>query len=344
MKNRKRIITGSIILKLALVLGLLAITIIILLYTFSGLITSSKIDQSLHHFFLIIFIILVVIVFLIASLVIHQYLTPVKSLTEAVNEIGKGNLDHKVALKGHDEFSQLAGAFNSMTAELKKMIQAREQLLLDVSHELRTPITRSKLALEMLPDSKEKASVSEDLKEMELMITEILETARLNSSTLSLDLKSVFVREIIQKAITSFENEQERIKIYPVSDKLFIIVDEGRIVMVLRNIIENALKYSPAGNGPVEISVIDRQDSVNIQIEDSGEGIPEEKLPFVFEPFYRADDSRSKRTSGYGLGLHLCKRIMEAHGAEISIQNKRSGKGVLVALSFQAKAVSVKSR
>jgi signal transduction histidine kinase len=335
MKNKKIFISGSVVLKLTLVLILLAIAVIILVYSFSGLIMSAKIDQKIHHYFLLILIALVIIAFIIASIAIHRYLNPIKLLTTAVNEIKNGNLDKKVSVKGHDEFSRLAEAFNAMTSELKNMILAREQLLLDVSHELRTPITRSRLALEMMPDSKEKLSVIDDLREMEVMVTDILETARLNNGTISLDLKDVKVYELINKAISSFENEKDRLLINPISDQLLIKVDEDRINTVLRNIIENSLKYSPADKRQIEISIIDRRDTVSILIEDFGHGIPEDKLPFVFEPFFRADDSRSKKTGGYGLGLHLCKRIMEAHGAEISIRNKPSAAGIVVSLGFK---------
>jgi signal transduction histidine kinase len=335
MKNKKKIVGGSVVLKLILVLIILAISIIILLYTFSGLIMSTSIDRKVHHFFLLILISLVIIAFIIASIVIHNYLNPIKLLTEAVNEIKKGNLDKKISIKGHDEFSKLADAFNSMTAELKKMIQAREQLLLDVSHELRTPITRSKLALEMMPDSKEKNSVIEDVKEVELMITDILETARLKNNKITLDIKDVLINDLIKNTLSLFEKDKSRININPVSESLFIKIDEGRIITVLRNIIENSLKYSSLENKQIEVSVIDRIEDIIIQIEDYGHGIPEEKLPFIFEPFYRVDDSRSKKSGGYGLGLHLCKRIMEAHGAEITIKNKSDNNGIIVCLCFR---------
>ncbi len=335
MMIKKRIISSSIILKVSFILAFLAIAVIIMLYFFSDIIMSVNIDKKLHHFFLLIFIFLVILAFLVAFVLFHHYLKPVKILTEAVNEIKKGNLDKKINITGHDEFGRLAEAFNAMTAELKKMVKAREQLLLDVSHELRTPVTRSKLALEMLPDSKEKFSVIDDIKEMEIMITEILETARMDNN-LTLNIKELHVNDLISKTLSSFETEKDRIKVNPVSEKILIQADESRIIIVLRNIIENSLKYSKGDNRQIEISVIDRPETILIQVEDFGLGIPEDKLPFVFEPFYRADDSRSKRTGGYGLGLHLCKRIMDAHHAEINIQNKLSGSGVIVSMSFKA--------
>lgn len=94
--------------------------------------------------------------------------------------------------------------------------------------------------------------------------------------------------------------------------------------MVLKNVIENGLKYSEGSNKPVEINVIDKPEAIVLQIEDFGIGIPQEKLELLFEPFYRVDTSRSGKTCGYGLGLHLAKRIIDAHGAAIQIISKTS--------------------
>jgi len=117
---------------------------------------------------------------------------------------------------------------------------------------------------------------------------------------------------------------------------LIINADENLIEIVLKNIIDNSLKYSTPENKPVEISVIHARQAITIQIEDSGKGIPEEMLPFVFEPFYRVDQSRSKKTGGYGLGLHLCKQIMDMHEAEIEIINKLDAPGIKVSLHFRS--------
>ncbi|HBX52015.1 MAG: hypothetical protein A2275_00790 [Bacteroidetes bacterium RIFOXYA12_FULL_35_11] len=334
MKNKKIHIGHSVILKLSVVIAILAVCVILLVYIFSNLLLPEQADIHTKQFVHLVLMFLVALMFFIGFIFIHHILNPVKKLIVAVNEIRKGNLDYKISFKGKDEFGHLAEAFNAMSAELKKMIQARDQLLLDVSHELRTPITRSKLALEMMDDSKGKTSVIEDLKEMELMITDILETARLKNGQISLNAKVVSIKELFLKTLSSFENQKSRIIVNPVSENLIIKADEGKLIIALRNIIENALKFSSPEGREIEISVFDHPDKINLQVEDFGQGIPEDKIPFVFEPFYRVDDSRSKKSGGYGLGLHLCKRIMEAHRAEITIKNKNDKSGIIVCLSF----------
>jgi signal transduction histidine kinase len=106
---------------------------------------------------------------------------------------------------------------------------------------------------------------------------------------------------------------------------------------VLRNVVDNGLKYSSSENGRVDIGAIRDIDHISIYIEDNGPGIPEEKIPFITEPFYRADESRSRTLGGYGLGLHLCKRIMDLHHAAFLLENKKEGKGLMVTLTFPLK-------
>jgi signal transduction histidine kinase len=279
-----------------------------------------------------------VILFTLAIFFIHLIIAPVHELGRGVKEISKGNLDVKLDVTRKDELGKVADAFNQMTVELKKMILAREQLLLDVSHELRTPITRAKLALEIMADSTEKESVAYDIREMEIMITELLQTARLRSGQANLNLVKTNLNKLLLGIVQGFPDAQQKIKLAPISATLHITVDQSKIITVIKNLIENALKYSEDSNKPVEINTIDRKDVIIIQIEDHGVGIPEDKLELLFEPFYRADNSRSKKTGGYGLGLHMVKKIMEAHGADIILINKSTQyqtKGIIAELAFK---------
>lgn len=110
-------------------------------------------------------------------------------------------------------------------------------------------------------------------------------------------------------------------------------VDIERIQIVFRNILENAIRYSDKESNPIEISIVDTKESVEVRIKDDGVGIPNEHVSNIFEPFYRVDTSRSKRTGGYGLGLSLCKKIMDAHKGSIEIKNN-SKNGITVYLKF----------
>jgi signal transduction histidine kinase len=281
--------------------------------------------------------VILVILFSLASFFIHRVIAPIHELDRGVKEISKGNLDVELKVPRKDELGKVATAFNQMTIELKKMIKSREQLLLDVSHELRTPITRAKLALEIMPDSSEKESVIDDMREIEIMISELLETEQLKSGKANLNLEKLNMKDFLESIVSGFANYNDTIKLHPISEHLYFTADQSKIHTVIKNIIENALKYSEGSRKPVEINVIDRPEAIVIQVEDHGPGISEDKLEFLFEPFYRADNSRSRKTGGYGLGLHMAKRIMEAHHADINLINKsgpNQSTGIIVELKF----------
>lgn len=325
----------SILFKIFGVILIFTISVIFVVLAFWGLVEGQPNPVYAHLHLLITVIILIIAGSIVASFIIRKILKPLYLLYKAVEEVGKGNLDQTIQINSNDELGKLAIAFNQMTFDLKKMMLARDQLLLDVSHELRTPITRAKLALEMMPESKEKESLAGDLKEMEIMITEMLESERLKNGAITPNLAPIKVADLLQKLMDNFYRERNRIVLFPVVTDLTINIDESLIITVLRNLIDNSLKYSSNTTKLVEISVIRHNQDITIQIEDFGQGIPDDKLPYVFEPFYRVDQSRSRNTGGYGLGLHLCKRIMDLHGTEIKLQNKTDSIGLIVSLTFQ---------
>jgi signal transduction histidine kinase len=278
-------------------------------------------------------------------MVIRRLLSPLKTLTHAVERIRRGELGHQIPECGHDELGELARSFNAMSSGLKERIHLRDQLLLDVSHELRTPITRIRLALEMGPDGMAKESIRDDLREMEAMISEILETARLDSDNGKLDLEDVDLPALAAEIVADAEGRSPGAELIgvrggqgpggqgPGGQGPVIRIDRSRVRKVLANVIDNAMKYSSEGAKPVQVRIEADADEVRVHIEDRGVGIPESELPKIFEPFYRVDRSRSRETGGYGLGLSLCKRIMEAHGGSIAIAS-REGEGTEVTLAF----------
>jgi signal transduction histidine kinase len=332
MKQKKK---KSILFRIFTVILALTVSTILFIIAFWQ-IFSGKLNPVFAHVHLAFtLIILVTVGFLVASFVIRKILKPLSLLNDAVEEIGKGNLEQRISIDSDDEFGSLANAINFMTADLKKMIEARDQLLLSVSHELRTPVTRARIALEMIPDSSEKKSIEGDLKEMEHLITGILESERLKNGSIKLNLSHIKLAEMLPDIMSGYHTEKDRIVLFPVSDDLEIFADKILMQTVLRNLIENSLKYSAISDKSIEISVIRRDEVIIIQIEDYGHGIPSDKLPFIFEPFYRVDESRSKKTGGYGLGLHLCKQIMDLHKAQIEVKNKPDSSGIIVSLFFR---------
>jgi signal transduction histidine kinase len=264
---------------------------------------------------------------------IRWILSPVRGLTEGVKEVGKGNLDYRVRFKRSDELGELAKAFNAMTDRIRNMLRAKEQLMRDVSHELRSPLTRMKVALESLSESHAKKSIGEDVNEMERMVAEVLKTARSHYTHGQLNLQCINMADLLKGVVSTFKGRLPNIQTGEMPDHAELDLDPDRVKTVLKNVLDNAVKYSFNSSKPVEISMENEKPYLIIRIRDNGVGIPEDELPYIFEPFYRVDKSRSKETGGYGLGLSLCKTIMEAHQGKIEVDSSPV-RGTTVSLFF----------
>lgn len=278
-------------------------------------------------------LILIVFVVLAAYWIQRRHLRPVRSLNDGMTRISGGDLDVILPVDGRDEFATLTVGFNEMVARVKQMISARDQLLLDVSHELRSPLTRMKVALALLPDDADKAGMNFDLTEMETMIAELLELERLRSPNglhrENLDL-AIIMREVAQ----TFEGRPPGVRVETNSKPILVNVDGEKMRTVLRNLLENAFKYSLPDSEPVSLSAQEKDRTLIVRVRDDGVGIPEAQISSIFDPFFRIDPSRSKKTGGYGLGLSICKRITEAHGGTIQAETNR-GRGSSFILTFK---------
>jgi signal transduction histidine kinase len=272
---------------------------------------------------LILFISLIII---LLYFLLRKLFKPLKELSYAVEQIGDGNYNIKLPVERKDELGELAESINEMSGKIHNSIKAKEQLLMDVSHELRSPLTRIKLGLE-LDSSKEK--IEEDVNEMERMVTSLLENYRADTTFATLKLEKVELVNLMEDTIAEY-SDSERISFNKPEAEVYLNADFEKLQIVFRNLIDNSLKYS---TGLVEININKKPGEVLISIKDKGIGISEEDLKYIFEPFYRADRSRSRRTGGFGLGLSICKKIIEAHKGEIKIISKVN-EGTEIILKF----------
>jgi signal transduction histidine kinase len=190
-----------------------------------------------------------------------------------------------------------------------------------------------KVALEFLPESRARKSLQADIVEMEKMVGGILETARLRHKYAELKKQPADLVALLKQTAAAFEKQPPGIVIVDLPQEIILQVDPHQIKTVFENLLSNAFKYCEPESNPVKISVERRAAEVIVRIEDYGIGIPQEELAHIFEPFYRVDKSRSKDTGGYGLGLSLCKTIMEAHEGKIEVQS-RLKEGTTVLLFF----------
>jgi signal transduction histidine kinase len=271
-------------------------------------------------------IVLAVLLFVMAAgvlsahRVLNRLLQPLRALTDGVDRLSAGQLDVVVTTNARDEFGRLTDAFNQMVGRVRDMVRSRDQLLLDVSHELRSPVTRLKVALELVPDTGMKARMSADVAEMEMMIGELLELERVRDRH-GIRTARQNVANIVDDAARNFRDRPPGVRVLPTEPEILGDVDPDLIRTVIRNLLENAIKYSLPDSRPVEVSVSQDGERVVVRVTDDGPGIPEADIPKLFEPFFRVDRSRSRKTGGYGLGLSISKRIIEAHGGTIEVEN-----------------------
>ena len=152
----------------------------------------------------------------------------------------------------------------------------------------------------------------------------------------SLKLQETDLTKLINDVLASYQQSPPGVTVKGTGSSILCMVDPEQIKIVLKNVLENAIKYSRKESQAIRISV-DKTDSwLVIEIEDTGIGIDPDVLTYIWEPFYRADKSRSRDTGGYGLGLSLCKTIIEAHGGNIDIRST-PGKGTTVSLTLPTK-------
>jgi signal transduction histidine kinase len=297
-----------------------------------GLSQNLQINRDRNRLLIAMFVLLTAIL-AGAFFVIRFILRPIKWLNIGVQEVGRGNLKHRVPLKKSDELRDLAAAFNEMTDRIRDMLHTKDQLLLDISHELRTPLTRMKVALEFLSESQAKQSLQADIEDMEKMVSEILETARQHHKYANLKKQPANLVELLKQKVMAVENQPPGIEIVDLPAEITVEVDPEQIKTVFENVLTNAVKYSHPESNPIQVTYKTLESYGVIRITDFGIGIPQEELSHIFEPFYRVDKSRDKDTGGYGLGLSLCKTIMEAHDGKIEVQSSPQ-KGTTVSLFF----------
>jgi signal transduction histidine kinase len=226
----------------------------------------------------------------------------------------------------------LAQAFNSMAAELEYAEQLRRNMVADVAHELRTPLSNIQGYLEAIrdgmvePDAGVIRSLNEETSLLSRLVNELQELSLAEAGELKLVYQAEDITNLVRQAVTPWQPQLTAGEIslsLDVPDNLPLVnIDWQRVNQVLHNILENAVAHTPKG-GAINVAASQKGKSVEVSISDTGEGIPAEDLPHIFERFYRVDKSRARATGGSGLGLTIAKRLIEAHGGTITVQSKQ---------------------
>ncbi|MGQ0750221.1 MAG: ATP-binding protein [Betaproteobacteria bacterium] len=265
-------------------------------------------------------------VILVSLIAVHWATRPLKRLSDAAEGLGR-NIDRPpLDETGPDEVVRAARAFNRMQSRLQGYIRDRTRVLAAMSHDLKTPITRLRLRAELLDDVEHRKRFTRDLDEMESMVGATLDFLRGLESGEA--VKPIDVMALLESLQADFAETDGEVKIEGRAAEPYPGKPQA-LKRCLSNLLENAIKYGKRAHVVVE----DEPTQLRIRIQDEGPGVPSEELERVFEPFYRAEQSRSRETGGTGLGLTIARNVAENHGGTLKLLN-RPGAGLEACLTL----------
>ncbi len=272
-------------------------------------------------------------VYFITERIIH----PLKNMTSAAKQFAKGNFKTRVSVSGEDEVSELGKAFNNMAESLENLEKMRNSFLASVSHDLRTPMTTISGFIDgitsgAIPPEKHEyylEVISVEVHRLSRLVSQILDVSRLESGDRKFNFTDFDIAEVGRLIIISFEQKLEDKKLdvefETENDSMFVYADKDAIYQVMYNLCHNAIKFSNEG-GKFRISMKRAEnEKIEISVFDEGQIIPEEDAPLIFERFYKSDKSRGLDKTGVGLGLYICKTIIDAHGEKITVESNKNG-------------------
>ena len=284
----------------------------------------------------------------VLSLGVYGLLVPmqrkVRQVNSALNSMQSGDMGIRLPVEGSDEMASLASSYNSMSDHIQRLIEAQRELMRAVSHELRTPVARIRFAMEMLAEDEDYESrlqqvdmIDKDIEALNNLIDEIMTYAKLEQGTPSFDFEKIVLFEVLDQVATETEALKTQKDIVLNAPPVSLVVDaEYRYLhRVVQNLVGNAVRYC---NEKVIISGgVNEKGKAYICVEDDGAGIPEEDRQKIFEAFARLDDSRTRASGGYGLGLSIVSRIAYWFGGSISVDESPSLGGARFTMTWPAK-------
>jgi signal transduction histidine kinase len=259
-------------------------------------------------------------------------------MTRAAHRLAQGDLSQRVLVRGKDELAELGRTFNYMADSLQRAEETRRAMTADIAHELRTPLAVQRASLEALQDGVFPLTAEnlETLLEQNRLLTRLVDDLRTlalaDAGQLTLERAPVDLSALVQRVVDHFQaqaaGQQVTLEFTHAPAGLQpLSLDPIRIEQILTNLLSNALRYTPQG-GAIRLAIRQEGSRVLLHVQDSGPGIPEEALPYIFERFYRADKSRARAEGGSGLGLAIARQLARAHGGELTAENAAEGGAV----------------
>jgi signal transduction histidine kinase len=270
----------------------------------------------------------------LAYLVVRQLFRPLEDIRQGALRYGRGEFGEPIPVRRRDELGEVAAQVNTMAADLSHMLEAKRALLLAISHELRSPLTRARLNAELVPEGSARNALLRDLGQMRDLISDLLESERLAQPHAVLQREPTDVVALLHQVLDQQVDPAAAATLaLHLPDELpALALDRTRLALLLRNLIDNALRHgSGAGVAAPEISIELQRDALGapatlvLTVRDHGPGVTPEQLARLAEPFYRPDSARQRSTGGVGLGLYLCRLIAQAHGGQLRLRAATPG-------------------
>ncbi|MBE9471119.1 MAG: HAMP domain-containing protein [Chloroflexi bacterium] len=277
-------------------------------------------------------VVAVLAVLVVSGFQARRIVAPVRALAEAARQVASGDLSQRVSVTSQDELGEMAVAFNTMAAELARQHELRRRAMTDIAHELRTPLSVLQIELESIEDGLTTptpeviAGLQTDVAHLRRLVDDLRMLSLAEAGELQMEVEPVEMGDLIQDVLNRVQGAA-RAKGITLDTRvpataLPVTGDPQRLAQVLLNLLSNAMQHTPS-DGQITVSAQRVEESgehgeeVHVTVQDTGEGIPAEDLPHIFERFYRTDRARSRETGGSGLGLSITRSLVEAHGGRL---------------------------
>ncbi|MEK4188304.1 sensor histidine kinase [Paenibacillus sp. FSL L8-0494] len=253
---------------------------------------------------------------------------PLIKMQKATRKIAAGELETRLSIRSNDEIGFLAEAINDLAVDLQRYRDTRQEFLVNISHELRTPITYLEGYTKVIKDGLYETEGERDLyldiihqeaHRLQHLVDDLFELAKMEEGKVTLTQEWIDLSQLAEQAVRRVELKAKEkgllLKLQLSGDAYMIRGDQKRMEQIIMNLLENAIRYTDEGEIIVHMEFA--ADAATLIVEDTGIGIPEEELPYIFERFYRVEKSRSRQYGGSGLGLSIVKKLVELHGGKI---------------------------
>lgn len=293
----------------------------------------ARIIRDMMFAFTIAFISTLLLGYVITYVITKRVTKPLQQMSKAAISISQGNFKQRIEVVGNDEISNLSNSFNMMAQSLEKLDEMKSNFISNVSHELKTPMTTISGFIDgildkTIPEDKYDyylGIISDEVNRLSRLVTTLVEVARIDSGDLKFKMLETDYKELLINVAAQFEmkftDKNINFELDLPSRHLYSILDYDAIYRVVYNLLDNAIKFTDI-DGTITVSVKVKSNKIITFIKNTGIGIKESEIPFVFDKFFKSDSSRSENKKSFGLGLFLCRYIINGHGENIYVRSE----------------------